>query len=197
MPKSIIIKSNTSNIINDLIDSLYEYPNIKFLSRKITGEKTLVIKCFNYYNKNIMENSKNFYGNYIYLYTCLSLILSDLIIEKYEKTIVKRILHYNYFYFENSSLNKINNIINLILSKDSPIEYSQEFFLYRQQIILSCLLKNFRKTNYIQVDCFINFSMKNYYDFLEEFIEMIIQLFLSNLTSLDYLNYIIKSIFKN
>ena len=197
MPKSIIIKSNTSTIINDLINELHEYPNIKFFSKKINGQQTVIIKCFNYYDKFAIENNKSFYGNYIYLYTCISLILSDLIISKYETIIVNRFLRYNYFYFEKYSINKISNIINLMLNPNSPIENSQEFLLYRKQIILSSLLKNFRKTNYLHIDSFINFSMKNYYDFVEEFVDMAIQLFLSNLTSLEYLNYIIKSMFDN
>ena len=50
MPKSIIIKSNTHNIIEQLVNELYQYPNIRFFKRRINGEETLVIKCFNYYN---------------------------------------------------------------------------------------------------------------------------------------------------
>ncbi len=196
MPKSIIIKSNTKNIINDLVNELNQYPNIKYIFKKINGENTLIIKCFNYYNKFAVESNKNFYGNYIYLYTCISLILSDLIISKYETIIANRFLRYNYFYFGKYSINKISNIINLMLNPNSPIENSQEFLLYRKQIILSSLLKNFRKTNYLHIDSFINFSMKNYYEFMEEFVDIVIQLFLSNLTSLEYLNFIIKSMFE-
>ena len=112
MPKSIIIKSNTNNLIKQLVNELYQYPNIRFFKRKINGEETLVIKCFNYYNNLAIENKKNFYGNYIYLYTCLSLLISDLIVETYENTLVKRILNYNYFYFGNPIQNKVLNIIN-------------------------------------------------------------------------------------
>ena len=197
MPKSIIIKSNTSFIIENLINTLYEYPNIKFFSRKINGEKTIVIKCFNYYNKDAVENFHNFYGNYIYLYTCISLILSDLVIDRYESFIIKRLLHYNYFYFDKYAIGKISNIISLILRPNSLIENSQDFLLYRKQIVLSNLLKHFRKTNYIQIDSFINFSMQNYYSFLEEFVDMIIQLYLSNLTSLEYINFVLKNMFED
>ena len=84
MPKSIIIKSNTSKLIEQLVNELSQYPNIRFFKRKINGEETLVIKCFNYYNNLAKENYKNFYGNYIYLYTCVSLLLSDLILENKE-----------------------------------------------------------------------------------------------------------------
>lgn len=197
MPKSIIIKSNTHNIIEQLVNELYQYPNIRFFKRRINGEETLVIKCFNYYNNLAIENQKNFYGNYIYLYTCLSLLISDLIIETYENTLVKRILNYNYFYFGKPIQNKVLNIINLILDSNSPIENSKEFFLYRKQIILSKLLHNFRKTNYLHLDSFMNFSLASYTEFLEEVIDTIIQLFLSNSTSLEYLNFVIKNMFED
>lgn len=196
MPKSIIIKSNTNTIFISLVSELTKYPNIRFFERKFNGENTLVIKCFNYYNSNAKENYKNFYGNYIYLYTCVSLILSDLIIENCENIIVKRLLNYNYFYFEKISHKKILNILNLILSPNSPLENGQDFLLYRKQIILAELLKNFRKTNYLHIDSFINFSMKRYTEFLAEMIDTVIQLFLSNATSLEYLNFVIKNMFE-
>ena len=77
------------------------------------------------------------------------------------------------------------------------IENSKEFLLYRKQIILSSLLHNFRKTNYLHLDSFINFSMTSYIEFLEEIIDMVIQLFLSNSTSLEYLNFVIKNMFED
>lgn len=197
MPKSIIIKSNTTSFIKRLVDELRKYPNIRFLYRKINGEKTVVIKCYNYYNTFAKENKKNFYGNYIYLYTALSLILADLIIEEYEENMIKRILNYNYFYFEKYALTKIKNISSLVLTPNSLIENSAELLLYRKQIILSLLLKNFRKTNYLHVDSFINFSLNNYREFLEEILDMIVGLFLTNSTSIEYLNFIIRNIFED
>lgn len=196
MPKSIIIKSNTNFLIENLEKVLSEYPNIRFFSKKINGEKTIVIKCFNYYNKQAIESNKNFYGNYIYLYTCLSLILSDLIVEHFETILINRILKYNYFYFGANKLSKIANVTNLVLSANAPIEYSNEFFLYRKQLVLSALLKNFRKTNYLHIDSFINFSLPEYYDFLNEIVDTVVELFLSNLVSVDSLSYILKNMFR-
>lgn len=197
MPKSIIIKSNTTTLMKQLVDELSQYPNIRFFKRKINGEETLVIKCFNYYDNLAVENQKNFYGNYIYLYTCLSLLIADLIVETYENIIVKRILNYNYFYFGKPMTNKVLNITNLILDSNSPIENAKEFFLYRKQIILSNLLRNFRKTNYLHLDGFINFSLASYTEYLEEIIDTVVQLFLANATSLEYLNFVIKNMFED
>lgn len=195
MSKSIIIKSNTDKIITQLVDELSNYPNIRFIYKKINGENTLVIKCYNYYDKFAKESKKNFYGNYIYLYTCISLILSDLVLSNYETILVNRLLRYNYFYFGKSKLHKISNIISLILNPNSPIENSEEFSIYRKQIILSKLLKNFRSTNFLHIDSFINFSLNQYVEFLEEIIYDIIQLYLSNLVSIEHLNFVIKNMF--
>lgn len=197
MPKSIIIKSNTDFLIDNLEKILKEYPNIRFFYKKINGEKTIVVKCFNYYNKFAVETQKNFYGNYIYLYTCISLILADLIVEHFEATLINRILKYNYFYFEENKLSKISNITNLILNSNAPIEYSNEFFLYRKQLVLSALLKNFRKTNYLHIDGFINFSLPEYYDFLGEIVDTVVELYLSNLATVDFLSSILKNMFKD
>lgn len=196
MPKSIIIKSNTNLLIDNLEKILKEYPNIRFFCKKINGEKTIVIKCFNYYNQFAVESSKNFYGNYIYLYTCVSLILTDLIVEHFENILVKRILRYNYFYFGAKKLSKISNIANLLLSSNAPIEYSNEFFLYRKQLVLSALLKNFRKTNFLQIDGFVNFSLPEYYDFLDEIVDTVVELYMSNLVSVDFLSSILRNMFK-
>ena len=99
-PKSIIIKTLNNCLYQKLVNELYRYPSIRFIHKKINGEHTIVVKCFNYYDKNKIENANNFYGNYIYLYTCLSLILTDLIISNYENIFINRILQYNYFYFK-------------------------------------------------------------------------------------------------
>lgn len=193
--KSIIIKSISNNIYEQLVNELLTYPNIRFFNKRINGENTIVIKCFNYYNKSKKENEKNFYGNYIYLYTCLSLIISDLIILNQESILIKRILNYNYFYYDKSKLKKISNIINLILSPNSPLENSHELLLYRKQIVLSELLKNFHKRNYIQIDSFINFSLTKYTEFIEEIIYNIVHLSISNTISIDHLNFLIKNMF--
>lgn len=197
MPKSIIIKSNTDFLIDSLEKILKEYSNIRFFCKKINGEKTIVIKCFNYYNKSTVETQKNFYGNYIYLYTCVSLLLSDLIVENFETTLINRILKYNYFYFGKNKLSKISNIASLILNSNAPIEYSSEFFLYRKQLVLSALLKNFRKSNHLHIDSFINFSLPEYYNFLNEMVDTVVELYLSNLVSVDYLSLILKSMFEH
>ncbi len=193
--KSIIVKSNTEHLIKQLGNELSEYPNIRFFNKKINGEYTIVIKCYNYYNKAKIENEKNFYGNYIYLYTCLSLILSDLIIKNYDRTLVNRILRYNYFYYGENKLKKISNLVNLILSTNSPIESSSNLLLYRKQIILASFLKHFRHTNILYLDGFINFSLNDYNDFLEEIIYNIIDLSVSNFISIDHLNFVIKNMF--
>ena len=194
-PKSIIIKSNTNILIKQLVNELKEYPNIRYINKMINGENTLVVKCFNYYQKNKLENDKNFYGNYTYLYTCLSLLLTDLIMDHYETIFINRILHYNYFYYGKNKIKKIFNVTNLILSPCSPIENSYELLMYRKQFILADLLKNFHRRNYLHLDAFINFSLQLYKSFLEEIIDNIIQLAITNMISIEHLNLVIKNMF--
>lgn len=192
-PKSIILKSNTNFLFQQLVNELSEYPNIRFFHKKWNGENTLVIKCYNYYDKGKEENPQNFYGNYTYLYTCLSLILTDLIIFHYENRMIHRILRYNYFYLSTSKVQKITNIISLILNPHSPLENTYELLLYRKQVILATLLKRFHHTNWIHIDSFINFHLSAYYEFLEEIIFHIVQLAITNVLSIEELNFFIKN----
>lgn len=94
-PKKIIIKTLNKNLNISLCKILKKYPKLNFINRKINGEYLTIIKCYNYYESiGISSNNTNFkniYGNYIYLYTSISMILSELIISFFERKIITRI----------------------------------------------------------------------------------------------------------
>ena len=102
-PKKIIIKTLSSNLNNEFCNTLLNYPKINFFNKKINGEYVTIVKCYNYYDSISIFNSytcnpniKSIYANYIYLYTNISLILSELIINFFEKSIVNGAKsHYN------------------------------------------------------------------------------------------------------
>ena len=81
-PKKIIIKTLYKKLNTDFCNALKEYPRIKFFNKKINGQYVTTIKCSNYYNDGLQGN--NVYGSYVYLYTSISLILSELIIKFFE-----------------------------------------------------------------------------------------------------------------
>mgnify|MGYP002315819126 FL=1 len=68
-------------------------------------------------------------------------------------------------------INKISNIVHVVLDSNFPSIESKKLYLYRKDLILNKLLLNFRKRNYIHVDYFAYFKLKDYHNHLENIIE--------------------------
>ena len=171
-PKFIIIKIYSKSFYEILIRRLTEYKHIHFVSKKINGLYTISIKCESYYN-NILKTHKydNVYQTYIYLYTNLSIILAELIIEFYELKITHRILFSQHRYLSSHTKYRIKNILHSVLDSNFPSIESKKLYLYRKDLILNKLLLNFRKCNYIYPEHFAFFKLPNYYEQLENIVE--------------------------
>lgn len=170
--KFIIIKIHSLNFYTLLIRKLTEYPHIHFISKKVNGMYTIAIKCENFYNSILNSNvNDNIYTSYIYLYTNVSLILSELIIEFYELRITHQILASQYSYLSNYRKYKIRNILQAVLDVNFPSSESKKLYLYRKDLILNKLLLNFRNCNYIYPEHFAFFKLPNYYEHLENIVE--------------------------
>ena len=170
--KFIIIKINSKNFYNLLISKLTEYNNVHFVSKKINGMYTVSIKCEKFYNKILKSNiDDNIYKSYIYLYTSVSLILSELIIEFYELKITHQILYSQYHYLSSYRKYKIRNILQAVLDVNFPSNESRKLYLYRKDLILNKLLLNFRNCNYIYLEHFVFFKLPNYHEHLENIVE--------------------------
>ena len=199
-PKKIIIKTLSPILNKEFCKILSDYPKIKFFNKKINGEFVTTIKCFNYYNDffnyDKLHNSENIYGSYIYLYTNVSLILSGIIINFFEKLIVSRLINDYYFYFSDTETSKIKNITSIILDPNFPSDNSRKLYLYKKELILNRLLLNFRKQNHIVIEGFASFSLDNYYLFLDDVIEKATHIYFSNSNHTDLINLILNNLFK-
>lgn len=192
-PKKIIIKTLYPKLNNEFCKILKTYPRINFFTRKINGEYITVIKCSNYYNS---LKTDDIYGSYIYLYTNISLIISELIIKFFEKKIVTRMLNNYYFYFSNSEIQKIKNISFMILDPNYPSDNSRKLYLYKKDLILNRLLLNFRKQNHLVIEGFANFSLDNYFFFLDDIIEKAAHIYFTNSDHIDLINFILNNLLK-
>ena len=170
--KFIIIKIQSEIFYTLLIRRLTEYKHIHFVSKKINGTYTIAIKCEKFYN-NILkcDINDNIYKSYIYLYTNISLILSELIIEFYELKITHQILYSQYKYLSSYKKYKIHNILQAVLDVNFPSLESRKLYLYRKDLILNKLLLNFRNCNYIYPEHFAFFKLPNYHEHLENIVE--------------------------
>lgn len=189
-PRCIILKTRSVEFLNAFIYKLKEIKNIRFFDFKINGWYTVVIKCHNYYNrKNILTASK-LYGSYIFLYSIISIIISELLIAYYEHSISRRIIHIKKE--KKLDIHKLSNISSLLLDEYSPFDFSRILYKKRKNILLENILKNFRKRNYIYIDNFIDFFAKDYSNELAKIIDVAIEI-LFNKSLYDYMmNFIFK-----
>lgn len=174
-PKCIIIKTQSQNIYNALAYKLSELENIRFWNFKINGFYTITIKCFNYYKTNKALEDSTLYGNYIFLYSIVSIILTELFLTYYEDLISRRIIITKNY--KNINFSKLSNISSLLLDEHSPFEFSKILYRKRKCFLLNNILKNFRKRNYIYTDYFIDFYAKDYLFELNEIIDASIEIF--------------------
>lgn len=161
MVNSICIKTNNTNIIKNLLNSLN---NIKI------NDVYLSQKEFKNYQNIIVH----YRGSTIDLfYSKLAEILSNTIIEQYEKTIIKRIINSNYFYFNEAEKRKIYNICN-----DSLLDSQNTQFLERKDFIFVSFLKYIIYNKSLILDGFINFRLKDYLCILDDAVDFSVNKFL-------------------
>ena len=151
---SICIKTNSSKNINYLLNIL-----------KNSHMKNICYSCnkFKYYKNLIIHYSDTTSKSFI---SYISEILSFLVIENYEESLLKRIIFINYFYFDNQERNTVLEIAQNLLSE------SEIFFIdNRQSILYDAFYKYLLKNNKIILDGFINFRIKKYLDYLSSVID--------------------------
>lgn len=192
-PKQIIIKSRSKNFSHLLKDELNAIPSIRYIHHKANGFYTTSIKCANYYKKINCTNDTSFYGSYIYLYTNVSLILSDIFMKHYERYLITRFIKMNYFYFTNEEQKQIFNISSSLLDPSSPIERNGNLYLSRKEILLNYLLENFRNKNHINVESFFNFSVPNYTRKVEDIIDTAVEIYSYDINYIELIKYILEN----
>ena len=173
-PRCIIIKSQTKELYYILIYKLKEFKNIRFFYRKINGFYTIVIKCYNYYYPNNQLSESKLYGSYIFLYSIISIILSELFITYHENIISKRIIYTKKL--KNIDYKKLSSISALLLDENSPLEFSKILYRKRKNHILNTLFQNFIKRNFVFIDNFIDLFAKDYLYELKSTIDAAIEI---------------------
>jgi hypothetical protein len=193
-PKSLCVRSMSEKFIDVFEEELKKINSIRYVRRKINGLHTVIIKCSNYYNAFTNENQKSFYGSYIYLYTNISIILSELIISFYETLLSERLIRAQYFYFNSKDREQILNITKSMLDPTFPLTSNKNMYLDRKEKLLCGLLKHFRKTNRLEIDAFVNFASGLYTVELEETINTSVDLFLLDKNYYDIITFILQNL---
>lgn len=149
--KSFCIKTNNREIINYLLNKFdkIDFANISYIDRK-----------FKIYNNFIVhytvENLEEFYK-------ILGNIITDTIIKFYEIHIIRRILGFNYFYFDEFERNKIEEVCIESLKNNK--------FKNRNKTICNKIQKYLKKNKSMILDGFVTFRIKEYIEKIDELVD--------------------------
>lgn len=151
--KSLCIKTNNSKILDYLLNEL-KYTDIHDI-------------CF---SQNQFKHYKNVIIHYLstdssYFFSKISNLLSFLIIDEFEDTLMKRIIYKNYFYFDALERNQIlKNCYNLLSE-----EY-YEWFDKKFNVLYDSLFQFISNNKVLVLDGFINFRLQKYTAILDEIV---------------------------
>lgn len=161
--KSFCIKTNNSSILNYILNRI----------EKIDFEDLI-------YSKNIFKIYQNviihYHGkNNQKFFEFLSELITEVILEFYEEKLIKQILDYNYFYFDDYERVRIcENCIELI--ENSYSEKLQE--KSREEIMQNAVFQYVKENKSMILDGFIHFRLKNYMKYLDNIIDTAVNQFI-------------------
>ncbi len=153
--KSFCIKNNNDLILDYLLSELkiVNLENVRVSSRS-----------FKYY-KNIIVH---YTGKNEQLFTCkLAGILTECIIKFYEKSIIKRIINCDFFYFDSKEKSAICSNSYEILNSEEHDE-----FMYRREKIFTCLVEYISENKFFILDGFVNFRLFEYNSMLADCVDV-------------------------
>ena len=149
--KSFAIKTNNKNIIDYLLKNLdnSKIEDIFYINRKFKNYENVII----HYKGNNLINFLNF----------ISDILTNCIIFYYEPILIKRIINFNYFYFDEVEKNIIIDNCYRYINADNPNNYNN-----RKAEICNAIYDYISENKYMILDGFINFRLNSYLKILDE-----------------------------
>lgn len=148
--KSFCFKTNNTQVLNYLLNRIQEidFENLIYSQNQFKIYKNITI----HYRGN---NNNKFYN-------FLTELIGEVVIEFYEEKILKQLINYNYFYFDEYEKNKIlENCIQLI----EPEVYMPKLFDNKN-------IKEYVKENKAMIlDGFVYFRLRAYLEYLDEVVD--------------------------
>ena len=159
--KSFCVKNNNEIILNYLLTEI----------QNMNMERI-------YVSKNSFKNYKNIIVHYkgrdddTFIYN-LANILTNCIMNFYEKNLIKRIVNSDYFYFDKNEKSMIyQNCYELLDDRNS-----NDFDIRREKIYV-CLINYIIKNKFFILDGFVNFRLFEYYSLMEECVDVAVNKFI-------------------
>lgn len=151
---SLCIKTNNEDILTYLQKEFSEFNmlNVFYSRHEFKSYKNIIIHYTGIDNE--------------LFYTKLATIFSYLVIDYFEKDIIKNILSCNYFYFDNHEFNKILSLCTENLCDDNEFSFTN-----RQMHLFDAFYDYISTHHSIVLSGFINFRLKNYRRLLEDLVD--------------------------
>ena len=148
--KSFCFKTNNTQILNYLLNRIQEidFENLIYSQNQFKIYKNITIHY-------IGNNNNKFYD-------FLTELIGEVVIEFYEEKMLKQLINYNYFYFDEYEKNKIlENCMQLIESE-----------MYNTKLLDNKNIKEYVKENKAMIlDGFVYFRLKAYLEYLDEIVD--------------------------
>ncbi len=157
---SLCIKTNNTEILNYLLERIkgIDFENITYSQNKFKIYENVII---HYLGKNSSE-----------FYEFLCNLLQEVVIEFYEGKLIKQLINYNYFYFDEYEKNKIvENCMGLKDSEEYKILINDKGYIKNK--IKDYIIEN--KT--IILDGFVYFRLKEYTKCLDNLVDTAVNQF--------------------
>ena len=170
--KSICIKTNDSKILYYLLDALndIDLDNICFSFNEFKCYKNIII----HYKGNNIKDFNSIVSN----------MLSFLVIDIFEESIIKKIILNNYFYFDNIEIEKVFDICIDLLS-----ENNDEYSICDRLDLLSNIFYDYISNNkQIVLNGFINFRLKDYFSLLNSVVDIAVNKFIIEREYLEFIS---------
>lgn len=149
--KSFCIKTNNREIIDYLLNKFdkIDFANISYIDKKFKIYMNFIV----HYTGEEIEN----------FYKILCNIITETILEFYEINIIRRILSFNYFYFDEIERRKIGEICIESL-KNNKVKN-------RNKTIYNKVRKYVEKNKSMILDGFVTFRIKEYIEKMDELVD--------------------------
>lgn len=169
--KSFCIKTNNKQIINYLLKNIEtsSLENIYYINRKFKSYENVII---------------HYTGNSISIFLgFLSDLLTECIMLYYEPILLKRIINFNYFYFDELEKKMINENCyhHIMAEEDSTLKY-------RKDEIFTCLLSYINENKSVILDGFVTFRLENYHKTLEEIVDFGVNQYIIEKEYIEFIN---------
>ena len=159
--KSFCIKTNNNDILDYLLNRIQEidFEELVYSRNKFKIYQNVII---HYQGK---EDKDFFYF--------LSDLITEVILEFYEEKLIKQMLNYNYFYFDEHERVRICDNCIEIMKNDESMQTKS-----RQRIIENATISYAQEHKYMILDGFVHFRLKEYFSYLDNVIETAVNQFI-------------------